>query len=590
MTLQLDIVKVAEAVEETARMTMVNIRHLNVSQLSSKLDALDGSLSLNVALLSSRLDGIAEQITELSESDTLNEESQNVLSEIAKKVSTNQQTVSAVTQKIPELEAKLNHMKMTRTSAANELTDKVLDNVEELAVRVEQFNVNISSLTDNVQGIDSKLDRFRDTFQHNEQVQSQQYQLLTNEIKESADGVTSELETYTGIVDSIKDAQIGYTGDLEKIANNIKFFEYQLAQFSILNDDNDEVKANLTILTQQLADGITQVNLEITNLSKSDAAQYEECKSDFSRLNSKMISNTNSLENFRRDIRSYSGKLDRLTTADDDINDEIYKVQLAQGEVANQLRDAKSAHRQLAAKVNRTISTAITSEKPTFDESGFLSRINNLYAKKTELNDEVRAVRNRLTAASVSIKSIIEDSYSLLNSKIGSAEEKIENSTRMGENFRRSLFTTVDDIDKRLETNLLKIDKLDTEHVRLNRREITHFNQLNSTEIGHYEELNAKINNLIQVSAETNTEVANALKDEFTAIIGTVAKESGSNLNSIESNKNQIDEIDQTVKNIQRAMNVQLQKINNLSKVEATRPAEPANVRAKAGDVVSNES
>ena len=567
MTLQLDVIKVSDTVEESTKFEK------NITHLSSKIKKMDGKLSTNVVELSLRLDTLNKQMAQMADNSDLSSESREMLTKMATNIATNQQTISAVTRKIPELEIKLNNLKLTRTSAANQLTDRVLDTVETLSLRVEKFNGNVTSMQIELKEMEGNIDKFKKSVEHDKQVQRQKYQLLTSQIKDNDNVMISSVTHTSNAVKIVEVAQASYDKELEKINNNIKLFETQLGQFSVLNDDTENLKNNLSVFTDRLSNGFDHIAQQIRNVSEIDSIHYDECKADFTRLNNKAISNTNSLENFRRDIRSYATKFERLSTTDDETSEEIYKLQVAQNEYATNIQEYNAKYERVNKQLNKTVSAAKIRPAIEFDENGLINRLNNLFAKKTEVNNDMRDIRGRLTGSSVSIKSIIEDSYSLLNSKIGAAEEKIANSSQLNENFRRSLFTTIENLDERVESNILKLSKLNTEHTRLDRRETARFNELNITFGQRYDQVNDKINSMIHLTADSNVELATTLKDEITAIIGAVAKETGSNLHSINANKEKLGDIDQTVENIQRGMNIQLQKINNLSKgIESTKP------------------
>ena len=96
--------------------------------------------------------------------------------------------------------------------------------------------------------------------------------------------------------------------DLEKLEILSEGIESKIKQYlnmSLVTSIN-ELKNEFEYSLDDLAD-------QIVLLGDNSALE-----TNFTRLNYKIIANTNSLENFRRDIRSYSGKIEKLTNTVDD--------------------------------------------------------------------------------------------------------------------------------------------------------------------------------------------------------------------------------------------------------------------------------
>ena len=559
MTLQLDIVKVTESVEKSSRSAFQNIRRATdeeLKKIDSRLTKLSGEVDEDVA---NRIAALNDQISTKS--------SKAEMSQIAKMMSLTERTTSAIAQKIPELEAKINHMKLVKTTEANELSDNVLENLEHLSVRVGGFELNVTNFGKQLTDMTETIQRVKDASEHNEQIQRQQFQLITDNIEKASKKLTLSVAKQSKAVEVIQDAQIKIDADFDELDARIEATELGITSFE---DDTKWIKRNMSFVANQLAVGFTNIDIRIANLTKKDAENYAECKDDFGRLNKKVIANTNSLENFRRDIRSFSGKIDKLSNSDEELNDEIFKLQLSQDQSLVTLRkELKDGLDSVQTDLDRNMEFSKPAAVPTtFDEAALLSRISSVYSTKKDLNEEIRELRSRMTGVMVSTKSSIDDSYTLLNSKIKNADVLISNLT---EQFRNTSGQTLV-IQTKIDANSNKIARIILEHSTLNDREQNHFDHMNST----------------IVNAKKNFETAAArFKTDIATILGTVSKETGTNQEKIKLNRNKIEKINDSVKNIQRAMNVQLQKINSLQKGTVSEKAvtRPKNPRLK-GDLV----
>ena len=145
-------------------------------------------------------------------------------------------------------------------------------------------------------------------------------------------------------------------------------------------------------------------------------------------------------------------------------------------------------------------------------------------------------------------------------------ESKITNSTKLNANFRLGIFTTIDEIDKRVERDSATLNNLKSSFVNYERTNNGHIKKMNESFIKFHDNIEELIEAIVDEKTGDIIQNEDSLKEEVKTILGTVAKETGANLASITTNNEKLAEVDQTLNNIQRHLNVQLQKINNLSK------------------------
>jgi chromosome segregation ATPase len=205
-------------------------------------------------------------------------------------------------------------------------------------------------------------------------------------------------------------------------------------------------------------------------------------------------------------------------------------------------------------KLKEQLKNQFPKSPPADPNSISLPDMQNNFVAISKYNNDIVDLKNRLITATVSLKSIVEDSYSLMNSKI----EKIS------------------------------ADQSDNSAVEANSKELLKLNR-------SYEDVSGKVSVL-----------DNSCNSKFTSIktaFSTLNSQMTDNIKNLDTNKekikqnslvlithteklrlheSQIIDIQHTSENTQRALNIQLQKISTLSKNQQ------AVVRQEPADMVNN--
>lgn len=260
-----------------------------------------------------------------------------------------------------------------------------------------------------------KITRIQSTQDHSEQLQRQQYLLLERNIevqkeklKTTTEKVSKKLEISDGKLNDL-------TAQLDDIQDDLDILTIEIKQPKI---SSPSWEANFTDMSVRL-EGLEFVLLNVT---ESEGIHFAECKNDFERLNTKVIHQTNSLENFRREVRSFGHKIDRLGHLEENLEDKIdtvkselsEKINVSKNDLESQMRKVEKNAETQPKPVSRAL-------VPSFSEKDILTKVERSFVTKIELGKENKKIRDRLDTVSNSVKSIVEDSYQLLESKMTQA-------------------------------------------------------------------------------------------------------------------------------------------------------------------------
>ena len=260
-----------------------------------------------------------------------------------------------------------------------------------------------------------RISRIQSSQDHSEQLQRQQYLLLERNIEVQQENIKNNAEKFSK--------------KLEKSDNKIKEL---ISQLDDIQDDLDvlEIKAdqpriavptweaNFTDLSVRL-EGLEYVML---NATETEGLHFAECKNDFERLNTKVIHQTNSLENFRREVRSFGNKIDRIGHLEENLEE---KIETVKSELDRKILESKNKIESKIDKVEKVVEietqqkpVSTSPSAPAFTEKDILTKVERSFATKIEVGEESQKIRNRIDDVSNSVKSIVEDSYQLLESKM----------------------------------------------------------------------------------------------------------------------------------------------------------------------------